>query len=128
MRQACTAWERHPLIFVVDVDEAVRHSLRFSLEAEGFTVKEDATGGQLLLEPEIGAASCLVIDNGLPDMTGLEALRQIRDRGIDVPAIIITARLSETMRAGAAAAGARVAEKPFLGTALMNDIHSLCGV
>ena len=115
-----------PLVIVIDDDEAVRQSLLSLLEAEGFAVKQCASGRELLNEPDIADACCLVVDYNLPDMTGAHALRNLRARGIDSPAIIITALLTEAVRRRAAAAGARILEKPFLGIQPIEDIHRLC--
>jgi two-component system response regulator FixJ len=114
------------LVLVVDDDEGVRLSLRFFLEVEGFAVKDYATGGEFLNEPQVVDASCLVVDYNLPDMTGLDVVRRIRARGIRNPAVIITGASSESLRKGAAAAGISIVEKPHLGAALINNIQHLC--
>lgn len=128
MRKPCAGRAELPLVFVINDDDAVRHSLRFSLEVEGFAVVEYASGGEFLDAPSIAGAACAVVDGNLPDMTGLEVLRRLRARGISIPAIITSARVTESVVKGAAAAGALVMEKPFLGTELLNNVHALCGV
>jgi FixJ family two-component response regulator len=63
-----------PVVIVVDDDPAVRNSLKFSLEVEGFTVHEFSGGAELLQDAERCGAGCLVIDEQMPGMTGLQAV------------------------------------------------------
>ena len=69
-----------PLVIVVDDDLAVRSSLQFSLEMEGFAVHTYADGRELLDGSNVAESSCLVIDHHLPGMTGLETLAKLRQR------------------------------------------------
>jgi two-component system, LuxR family, response regulator FixJ len=116
------------MVCVLEDDDAVRHSLRFSLEVEGFAVREYATGAEFLDAPNTAGAVCLVVDCNLPDMTGLEVISRLRSRGSSMPALIITGQLTASLVKSAAAERAMVIEKPFLGAALLNNLHSLCGV
>lgn len=79
-----------PLVIVVDDDLAVRSSLQFSLEMEGFAVHTYADGHELLDGSDVAESSCLVIDYHLLGMTGLETLAKLRQRCVLVPAILIT--------------------------------------
>jgi FixJ family two-component response regulator len=119
-RQEC---DRASLVIVVDDDDAVRNSLKFALEVEGFAVHLYAGGAELLDSPELGNCACLVIDQNMPGMSGLDTVRQLRDRNVSVPAILITGHLSAFLRARAFAAGIGVVEKPLLGNALVEGIR-----
>jgi two-component system response regulator FixJ len=112
------------LVFVVDDDPAVRNSLKFSLEVEGFIVRDYSSANELLRETEIADAGCLVIDYHLPEMNGLEMLNRLRARRVAVPAILITSHPSASVRQRAAEAGVRIVEKPLLGDALVEGIRS----
>jgi two-component system response regulator FixJ len=111
------------LVIVVDDDDAVRNSLKFSLEIEGFAVRLYARGAELLDSPEVGDCACVVIDQNMPGLSGLETVRQLRDRKIAVPAILITGHPSANLRASASSAGIGIVEKPLFGNALIEGIR-----
>ncbi len=112
------------LVLVVDDDPAVRNSLKFSLELEGFIVRDYSSANELLREAEIADAGCLVIDYHLPEMNGLEMLNRLRERHVAVPAILITSHPSAFVRRRAAEAGVPIIEKPLLGDTLVEGIRN----
>jgi FixJ family two-component response regulator len=114
-----------PVVVVVDDDLAVCNSLRFVLEAEGFAVREFSGGTELLKDVEQSRASCLVIDEQMPGMTGLEAVARLRERNISIPAILMASRLTAALRERARRAGVSVVEKPLLGNVLLDWIHGV---
>jgi FixJ family two-component response regulator len=59
----------------------------------------------------------------MPVMNGLELLARLRDRGITIPAMVITSHPSHKLRERIAAAGVPLVEKPFLGNVLMDQIR-----
>jgi two-component system, LuxR family, response regulator FixJ len=111
------------LVVVIDDDGAVRNSLAFALEIEGYAVRAYVGAGQLLEEAELPRHGCLIIDYNLPGLNGLAALDKLRRRGVRMPAILITSHPSPTLRARAAAAGIHIIEKPLLGNALVDAVH-----
>jgi len=115
---------RNRLVVVIDDDPAVCNSLKFSLEVEGFTVRDYSSANDLLREPELADAGCLVIDYHLPEMNGLEVLNRLRARRIAAPAILITSHPSAAVRQRAAEAGVPIIEKPLLGNALVEGIRN----
>jgi two-component system, LuxR family, response regulator FixJ len=112
------------LVVIIDDDAAVRSSLKFSLEIEGFTVRDYSNVNELLNESKLTEAGCLVVDYNLSEMNGLEMLHQLRDRQIAVPAILITSHPSAAVRQRAAEAGVPIIEKPLLGNALIEGIRN----
>ena len=114
---------RQPLVIVVDDDGAVRNSLKFSLEIEGFAVRTCSNVEELLGGPDLGTSSCLIVDLNLPGMSGLEAIAVLRARRILVPAILITTHPSLAVRERAARAAVPIVEKPFLENALLDQVH-----
>ena len=62
----------HRLVAVVDDDDAVRDSLRFLLEIAGYSVATYASAAQFLLDAPVDQLSCLVVDQHMPDQTGLQ--------------------------------------------------------
>ena len=77
------------IVMIADDDLAVRASLQFALEVEGFTVRVYGTGEELL-ESDMPARGCLVLDYNMPGVNGLQLLDRLRARGHDLPAIPIT--------------------------------------
>jgi FixJ family two-component response regulator len=112
----------------VDDDAALRTALKFSLELEGFDVETFESGEALLLRDDPSGSVCLVMDLNLPGIDGLGVLRELRGRGINAPALLITSHPRPTVRAGAAAIGAVIVEKPLLGDHLVGAIHHAIGV
>jgi len=111
------------LIVIVDDDEAVRDSLRFSLIVEGFAVRTFAGGQQLLSESPLPAGDCFVVDQNMPDMDGLDLIAELRTRNLTAPAILITSHPNAAVREQAAAAGVPIVEKPLLDFALMDSVR-----
>jgi FixJ family two-component response regulator len=114
-----------PQVIVVDDDLAVRNSLKFSLEVEGFAVRVYPGGTELLNDTELPRGGCLVIDQNMPGMNGLDLVGQLRARGVAVPAILITSYPTAALRERAAKVGVAIVEKPFLDTALIDRIREL---
>ena len=112
-----------PTVFVVDDDPAVRNSLKFSLELEGFAVRLYADGAELLADSHLPACGCLVIDQMMPGKSGLDVVEILRTRGISNPAVLVVSGSSLQVRRRAAAAGIAVIEKPFFGNALIDAIR-----
>jgi two-component system response regulator FixJ len=111
-------------VLVVDDDSAVRHSLQFSLELEGFAVRLYADGRELLDDPHLPACGCLVIDQVMPGMSGLDVVDALRLRGTSNPAVLITSDANRKVRQRATAAGVAVIEKPFFENALVDAIRA----
>ena len=109
------------LIVIVDDDDAIRDSLKFSLIIEGFAVRTYAGGHELLAEPP--ACDCLIVDQNMPGMTGLDLISRLRARKIGTPAILITSHPNAALRERAAAAGVPIIEKPLLGPALLDGVR-----
>src|SRR5262245_28950818 len=76
-------------VVLVDDDDALLRALRFSLEIDGYVVVTCHTGEELLAL-ELPANACLVIDFRLSGLDGLQALDDLRARGVTLPAILIT--------------------------------------
>jgi two-component system response regulator FixJ len=112
-----------PTVLVVDDDAAVRNSLKFSLELEGFAVRLYADGRDLLDDPHLPPDGCLIVDQTMPGMSGLDVVDAVRHRGMANPAVLITSNVSPKLRNRAALAGVAVIEKPFFGNELVDAIR-----
>lgn len=112
-----------PVVVVVEDDAAVRGSLAFSLQTEGFAVRTFASPAEILRDIPTGTV-CLVIDYKLPEMNGLDLLAELRRREVAAPAILITTHPSAAVRARAAATATVLIEKPLIGEALFQEIRA----
>ncbi len=102
------------VILLVDDDAAVRNALKFSLEMEGFSVRLYPTPEDLLAESDLPAVGCLVIDYRMPDIDGLELVERLRNRGVALPVLLISGRVTRSLRDRASGLGVRdVLEKPL---------------
>lgn len=78
-------------ILVVDDEPNVRLNYRVTLETEGFSVKEANSGAKALEKFSAGHFDLAILDMRMPEMDGLDLLAEMRQRGVDTPAVIITA-------------------------------------
>lgn len=116
----------YKLVVVVDDDDAARDSLKFSLVVEGFAVRTYPDAEHYLAEAHLPDCDCLIIDQHMPGMSGLDLISSLRVRKIETPAILITGHPNSSLRDRAAAAGVPLVEKPFLNSALMDAVrHSV---
>jgi two-component system response regulator FixJ len=111
------------VVAVVDDDAGVRSALRCYLEVEGFAVHTYADGAEVLSAADVASCACLVIDQNMPGMTGLEVVAKLRDRDVSMPAILITACPNAILNRRAVSAGIPVVEKPFFQN-LLEIIHA----
>lgn len=112
-------------VLVVDDDAAVRASLKFSLELEGFRVRLYDRAKSLLAEAKLPERGCLVIDYRMADIDGIELMERLRSRRVTLPAILISARVTKQLQMLARKSGfVAVLEKPLSGALLSDSIHT----
>ncbi len=78
------------IVAIVDDDGDVREVLDALLEAVGHTVKTYADARQLLDDPDLGDVACLVVDQKMPEVSGLNLLRELNSTGRAIPSLLIT--------------------------------------
>jgi two-component system, LuxR family, response regulator FixJ len=112
-------------ICIVDDDEAVADSLRTLLETFGFEVQSYGSGADFLDDDRVTKAGCLVIDQQMPGMSGLDVVERLRREGIRLPIILISGRLDTTTKERAASLGVtKIVDKPFAARRLVNLIQA----
>ncbi len=112
------------LVAVVDDDDAVRDSLRFLLEIACHAVATYASAAQFLLDAPVDQLSCLVVDQHMPDQTGLQLVSRLRSQGITLPVALITGSPSPDMvRLARELDVAKVLEKPLDDEVLLDFIE-----
>ena len=115
----------HRTVAVVDDDDAVRDSLQFLLEAAGVPVVTYGSAAQFLNEAAISDLSCLVVDQHMPDKTGLQLISCLRRRGTMLPVALITGSPSADLLRLAGELGiAQVLEKPLNDELLLQFIDA----
>ncbi|MBS0361493.1 MAG: response regulator [Proteobacteria bacterium] len=112
-----------PLVVVVDDDPAVRTALAFSIEMEGYRVATCDNAATLLAFDLPLSGACLVIDERLPDGSGLETLAKLRAAGCALPAAVITSHPNRLFRHQAARVNAPILEKPLIEDGLIRWIR-----
>lgn len=101
-------------IFIVDDDEAVRDSLRWLLEANGYRVKCFAAAEEFLQHYEPDLAGVLIVDVRMPGMSGLELQEALIARKSTIPMVFITGHGDVPMAVSTMKKGAvDFLEKPF---------------
>lgn len=78
------------IVIVVDDDDAVRNALRRLLTASGFTVVAFGSAGEFLQAPRPDRPACLVLDQRMPELTGLEVQASLSAAGDALGVVFIT--------------------------------------
>ena len=115
-----------PTVLVVDDDESIRVALERALRLEGFAV-QSASGGLRALElVDEDPPSVMVLDVTMPDISGVTVTARLRERGVDVPICILSARDEVHDRVAGLQAGADdYVVKPFDLEELIARLHAL---
>ncbi|MHC2465211.1 response regulator FixJ [Bradyrhizobium embrapense] len=113
---------RHTIL-VIDDDPAMRDSLAFLLDVNGFAVTTYETATDFLDQFKSSEVDCIVSDIRMPGMSGLELIRKLKADAVACPIILMTghgdvALAVEAMKAGAV----DFIEKPFEDEALLRAI------
>lgn len=112
-------------VHLVDDDRDVAEALRFALQVEGVPVLLYDSAEALLGSQTLPDRGCLVVDQYMPGMTGLELTRVLRTRGFASPIVLITGRSDAGLRRRAASAGVdRVLEKPLSGGVFVDVVKA----
>lgn len=111
------------VVHIVDDEEAVRSSLAFLLSGAGFAVRMHESATDFLSVAGNIKNGCLITDLRMPDMSGVDLLRRLRDDGALLPAIVITGHGDVQMAVEAMKNGALdFIEKPFSDDVLIDAI------
>lgn len=124
-----------PMVHVVDDDPALRDSLAFMLETNDIGSRGYAGARELLdAAAQTTLRGCILTDVRMPDMSGIELIRQLRAVGVTLPVVVMTGHADVPLAIEAIRAGVQdFIEKPFtddvlldaLGRALREQIGAL---
>jgi len=92
-------------VLIVDDEKGIRSFLRVSLSSRGYAVFEAATGSDALEKSASAHPDVIILDLGLPDIDGLDVIREIRKRA-KTPIIILSVREDTPDKVEALEAGA----------------------
>ena len=113
-----------PIVHLIDDDEAIRVSLSFVLEMNDLPSRTYRSAEEFLAVSETLTMGCVVTDVRMPEMSGLELVRRLKERMVMLPVIVITGHgdvplAVEAMRAGVI----DFIEKPFDDVVLLRSIR-----
>src|SRR5207237_1228716 len=94
------------MVFVVDDDASVREALAGLIRSAGWNVEVFVSAHEFLAHPTTDAPSCLVLDVGLPGLSGLDLQARMAQLNNDIPIVFITGHGDVPMSVRAMKAGA----------------------
>lgn len=113
---------------VVDDDVSVRESVPDLLEQVGFSVQAFTSAEAFLTADVADDTDCLILDVGLPGMSGPYLQEELVRRGKRVPIVFITAKADASLQPRLLAGGAVACLfKPFTDTALIEAVQAALG-
>ena len=114
-----------PSVMIVDDDAEMRALLRDALERDGFSVREHASGDELVPVLECGAPDAIVLDKEMAGTNGLDLLSYIRRRHPGTSVILVTAFGGSEVEAEALKLGAAYyMDKPFRVARLLQVLRA----
>jgi FixJ family two-component response regulator len=109
------------VVSIIDDDESVRMAANSLVRSLGYVTHIFASAEEFLQSPDVHLTSCLIVDVQMPRMNGLELQDALRERGLRIPIIFITAFPKEELKARALEGGAAgFLNKPFDCEALID--------
>ena len=113
------------IVHVIDDDEAMRQSLAFLLGTVGMEVQTYESAVAFLDVAPTVKAGCVITDVRMPGLSGVELLRQLQERKLGIPVIVITGHGDVPLAVEAMKIGAiDFLEKPFDDEALLASVRS----
>jgi FixJ family two-component response regulator len=116
------------IVAVVDDDHDVGDVLGGLLEAMGYQVETYRSGMDFLADARLERLACLVVDQNMPRMTGLQMIEQLAGRGVVIPSLLITGVHDADVERKAASLGVMtVLEKPMSHHELLRFVSLSAG-
>jgi FixJ family two-component response regulator len=112
------------MVFVVEDDASVREALAGLIRSAGWNVEVYVSAHEFLARPRADGPSCLVLDVGLPGLSGLDLQSRMAELHQDIPIVFITGQGDIPMSVRAMKAGAvEFLTKPFVDQDLLDGIQ-----
>lgn len=116
------------IVAVVDDDDEVRDVLRGLLESEGHSVETFKSGEDFLANAKLETIACLVVDQRMPEMSGVALISAVARKGATIPSLLITgAPDPEVARAAESLGAMTVLEKPLSPHELLRFVEFSVG-
>lgn len=116
------------IVAVIDDDNDVGDVLGGLLETMGYQFETYQSGTEFLSNARMDQLACLIVDQNMPQMTGLDMIAHLADRGINIPALLITGVHDPEVERKAASLGVMtVLEKPMSHHELLRFISVSVG-
>jgi two-component system, LuxR family, response regulator FixJ len=117
-----------PVVHVIDDDDAARDALAFLLKTDDFSVHAYESAMAFLDALPTAEEGCVITDVRMPEMTGLELLRQLKDSGNSWPVIVMTGQADVPVAIQAIKSGAvDFIEKPYDADVLLGVVKAALG-
>jgi FixJ family two-component response regulator len=117
------------LVYIVDDDDAVRDGFARLIRSAGLEACPYGSAEKFLAEVSNVPRACILLDITLPTLTGLQVQQRLREQGIQLPVITVSAREDEETRSRARGLGAKLfLRKPVDDQALLDAISWVTGV
>jgi len=113
-------------VLIVDDEAALRSAVAGFLRDEGFVVDTATNGSQALDRVQRHRPALILLDIGMPVMDGWDFVRHLRERGIDIPLVVMTAAANARQWAIELGATAYVT-KPISLPLLVNRLDDILG-
>jgi FixJ family two-component response regulator len=116
------------VVAVIDDDNDVGDVLGGLLETMGYQFETYRSGPDFLARAQMDQLACLIVDQNMPQMTGLDMIAQLSQRGINIPALLITGVHDPEVERRAVSLGVMtVLEKPMSHHELLRFISVSVG-
>lgn len=121
-------------VLVVDDDPEVRTTISIILEQNGYLVLEAVDGKDALRQARDKTVSLIIIDLFMPNMDGLETIRELRRCAPDLPILAISGSVAwgvpmpDLLKAAVAFGAVSALSKPFRASELLNAVRLIISV
>jgi two-component system, LuxR family, response regulator FixJ len=114
-----------PVVHIIDDDQAVRDSLAFLLQSMRIPATAHESATSFLASLSAGQQGCIVTDIRMPDVSGIDLLRRVKEMNVQMPVIVITGHGDVPLAVEAMKLGAfDFLEKPFNDEAIVTAVRS----
>jgi two-component system response regulator FixJ len=112
-------------VHVIDDDDAMRDSLAFLLDIQGYAPRLYSSATAFLGAGPASLTGCVLTDIRMPEMTGLELVRKLKADGVGLPVVVMTGHGDVPLAVEAMKAGViDFIEKPFSDEALLAAVQT----
>ena len=117
--------EAKPVVYVVDDSEDNVTVYSWMLSSSGYEIKTYPSGVEFLKETELSPVGCVLLDNQMPEVSGLQVQSTLIERGIKLPIVFMSGASSYSDVVEATRKGAQgFLEKPFHKAELLQLVNA----